>query len=377
MKTKTNILVCGDICPTEDTKHYFEQNNVVGLFNDTLPLLKQADVLIGNMEFVLTDKCIPTIKTGPILKGSKNFINIFKEIGFTALGLANNHIKDCGVEGVLSSLQTCKENNILSVGAGSNEKKAKKPIIIEKNGWKIGVMAFAEHEFNAAYKNEPGANLLDLYTDFDQIKEFKKQVDFLIILYHGGIEYYEYPSPLLQKKCRKMVDVGADYVVCQHSHLIGTEEEYNNGRILYGQGNTIFGYRPKSSSWNQGLLINISLSDKLSVNYIPIETVENGTIKLGKEKTNKKIFTELKKRKDNIKVDGFIENNWGKYCSKQKKIYLPLTFGLNGLLIRVNKILNNRLISMLYKKKQMLRAQNINRCESHIEVLQTIFNDNK
>jgi len=239
MKTKTNICICGDICPTKDTKHFFENNDVNGLFNNTLPILKNADVLIGNMEFVLTDHGKSAIKTGPILTGKTNYINIFKEVNFTALGIANNHIKDCGTEGVISSLNICKQNGILTVGAGSNEKEAKKPIIIEKNGWKIGLMAFAEHEFNAAYKNEPGANLLDVYNDFDQINELKKQVDYLIILYHGGIEYYEYPSPLLQKKCRKMIDSGADYVTCQHSHLIGTEENYNDGVILYGQGNNL------------------------------------------------------------------------------------------------------------------------------------------
>jgi len=374
MKTKTNILICGDICPTKDTKHYFENNDVNGLFNDTLPLLKRADVLIGNMEFVLTDKCVAANKTGPILQGKTNFINLFKKVGFTALGLANNHIKDCGTDGVLSSLQTCKENNILTVGAGKNEKEAKKPIIIEKNGWKIGVMAFAEHEFNAAYKNEPGANLLDLYTDFDQIKAFKKQVDYLIILYHGGIEYYEYPSPLLQKKCRKMIDVGADYVACQHSHLIGTEENYNNGTILYGQGNTIFGYRPNSKTWNAGLLVNIKMDSKISINYIPIETQENGSIKLCEDTLKDKILGDIEKLKEKIKNKNFIEEEWEKFCDSKKSVYLPFLFGLSLNIVRINRLLRNKLINLLYTKKQIMRTKNIIRCESHNEVIQTILN---
>ena len=376
MKTKTNILICGDICPTDDTKHYFEKNDVKALFNDTLPLLKQVDVLIGNMEFVLTNKGVAATKTGPILQGKTNFINIFKEVGFTALGLANNHIKDCGTDGVLSSLQTCKENNILTVGAGKNEEEAKKPIIIEKNGWKIGVMAFAEHEFNAAYKNEPGANLLDLYTDFDQIKEFKKQIDYLIILYHGGIEYYEYPSPLLQKKCRKMVDVGADYVVCQHSHLIGTEENYNNGTILYGQGNTVFGYRPNSRTWNNGLLINIELDNNVTINNKLIHSTQNG-IKLASKKDQENIIEVLKNRKEQIKKPDFIETSWLKFCKTKEGNYLPHLFGLGRIANKLNRIFNNKLISLFYTKKQHMITNNLIRCEAHHEVIQTLLNNNK
>lgn len=60
------------------------------------------------------------------------------------------------------------------------------------------------------------------------------------MLYHGGKEYYRYSSPNLQKTCRKMTEKGADLVLCQHSHCIGSYEEYNDSTILYGQGNFIF-----------------------------------------------------------------------------------------------------------------------------------------
>ncbi len=375
MKKTTNILICGDICPTKDTEHFFDQNNAEALFNDVLPVLKQADVLIGNMEFVITDQCTPAIKTGPVLHGKTHFIDIFKEVGFTALGLANNHIKDCGPEGVLSSLETCKKNHILTVGAGNNEKEAKKPLIIEKNGWKIGLMAFAEHEFNAAYKNEPGANLLDVFNDFDQVKEFKKQVDYLIVLYHGGIEYYEYPSPLLQKKCRKMVDSGADYVVCQHSHLIGTKETYNNGTILYGQGNTVFGYREGNDSWNQGLLVSITLSgNKKETNHILIKATTKG-INLGTETEQDKIKIILKERAQKIKEPDFIEQKWKQFCNDKKALYLPLLYGKSRYFNKLNRMLHNKLIDLIVSPKKKMITHNLIRCESHNEVIQTILNN--
>ena len=106
-------------------------------------------------------------------------------------------------------------------------------------------------------------------------------MDYLIVLNHGGIEYYKFPSPLLQRKCREMVKCGADFVVCQHSHCIGTAENFLNGTILYGQGNSVFGYKDNSDSWNNGLLVKLTLSDleQKRIEYIPISAKKAADLK--------------------------------------------------------------------------------------------------
>lgn len=376
------ITICGDICPTKDTQYLFEQNNTKELFTNVLSTLKKADVLIGNLEFALTNKCAKVYKTGPILKGNTNFINVFKSTKFTALGLANNHIKDCGVEGVISTLETCKKNNIATVGAGENEIAAKKPLIIEKNGFKIGLMAFAEHEFNAAYENEAGANLLDIYDDFDAIANFKKEVDYLVVLYHGGVEYYQYPSPLLQKKCRKMIDSGADMVTCQHSHCIGTKENYNKGTIVYGQGNTIFGYRKNSKSWNEGLLLSIDLNfeeGKLSsqTNYIPIKANEKGGISLIARQASLELLNNFYENSKKITNKNFIKESWSTFCDQKKALYLPHLVGLGRVFIHLNRLVKNKLIKIVYSSKRLRITLNLIRCEAHNEVIQTILKNHK
>ena len=57
MKNKLEILVCGDICPTKDTVHLFKTTNINGLFNSILPILKQSAMVVGNLEFPLTNTC--------------------------------------------------------------------------------------------------------------------------------------------------------------------------------------------------------------------------------------------------------------------------------------------------------------------------------
>lgn len=94
----------------------------------------------------------------------------------------------------------------------------------------------------------------------------------MIVLYHGGKEQYRYPSPNLQKTCRKLVEKGADLVVCQHSHCIGCREEYLQGTIVYGQGNFLFDDE-ENEYWQTSLLIMIS--DDFEVKYIPLKKNKN------------------------------------------------------------------------------------------------------
>jgi poly-gamma-glutamate synthesis protein (capsule biosynthesis protein) len=377
MKTETEIVICGDLCPTEDTKKYFDNQDNDSLFNDVLPILKSANFVLGNLEFVLTDSPKPIIKAGPILHGKTSYIKTLKAAGIDAVSLANNHIKDCGEDGILSTINACKENDVDFFGAGENITKAKVPYIKIVEGYKIGVIAFAEQEFNVATATEYGSSFLDPYEDYDKIEAFKKNVDYLIVLYHGGVEYYAYPSPLLQKKCRKFIEKGADLVTCQHSHCIGTIENYSDGTILYGQGNTLFGYKEGNDSWNQGLLIKLifnNLLAKPTLELIPIHATKKGIscIELSK---GAELLAQMHQRSKKINDTAFIETSWIAFCNAKKALYLPYLFGFGRYFISLNRIFKNKLVTIFYSKRAIRTNHNVIRCEAHNEVIHTILNN--
>ena len=374
---KAKITILGDVCPTSDTEKYFQNGDEQALFGNALELIQESDVSLCNLEFPLIDNGQSISKTGPILKGETSYINVFKNAGFTLLSMANNHIKDCGESGVLSTLATCQKNGIAHVGAGTNLQEAKRLHVEEVNGITIGVLAYAEQEFNIATDTEAGSNYFDLITDFDEVKKAKETVDYLIVLFHGGIEYYENPSPMLQKKCRRMVEMGADLVTCQHSHCIGTMEKINNGTILYGQGNSVFGYRPQDASWNSGLIIKIELNKSengvnTELEFIPIEATPNGGIRI--QPSSQNTLDAFHNRSAMIHDEDFIKRSWISFCESKKSLYLPQTLGFNRWLIHLNRLTKNKLVSLFFSKKKLQVVQNIIRCESHNEVIQTILN---
>ena len=146
------------------------------------------------------------------------------------------------------------------------------------------------------------------------------------MLYHGGKEHYRYPSPLLQKVCRKIVDSGADVVVCQHSHCIGCEEHYKNGVIVYGQGNFIFDYC-NNEYWNTSLLIGID--DNFNIEYIPIQK-NNECVRLADASGRKSIISSFNKRSSEINLPGFIEEAYAEFAKQYIDPYLICFNGLSN-----------------------------------------------
>lgn len=366
-----NIIIGADIVPTDSNKDLFECGNSQELVGDKLlQVLNDSDYRVFNLEVPLTDNEKPIAKCGPNLIASKKSINGYKALKVDLLTLANNHILDQDVEGLNSTISVLKENNIAYVGVGNDFDEAAKPYIVEIDGMKLGFYACAEHEFSIVSDERPGANPIDLLETPDHISMLKKQCDYVIVLYHGGKEHYRYPSPNLQKVCRKLVDKGADLVVCQHSHCIGCEEKYHTGTIVYGQGNFLFD-DSESVYWQTSLLIHIG--DGLKISYLPL-VKRNETVRLAVDVEAQKIIADFEKRSHEILADDFIKNSYDKFAAEMLYSYLIRisAFKRNLMIRAIDKITGHRLIPWIMKRKYMgiskRAVENCINCEAHREL---------
>ena len=358
-----NVIVFGDICPVSGQ---MSLNIASG----------SDDILIGNLECPLTDKPKPIKKAGPVLYCQQDIASKLQAAGFYAVSLANNHIRDCGDDGVFNTIRVCGESGLRTFGAGSTQDSALEPLIIEKDGLKVGLISFAEREFNYAKKGKAGAAVFDPYDSFDRISELKQSVDAVIVLYHGGIEHYIYPTPLLQKKCRKMVDAGADVVLCQHSHCIGTRENYKGGEILYGQGNSVFGYKDGDDSWNYGLIVTLEITkSEVKAVYDVLENKQDGSTCLASVEKRNSILSYFNHESDRLADDMFLKEQWNLFCQERKSLYMGMLLGFSKNTNRLNRILQNAIVKLFYTKKQLNIIHNIVRCDAHEEVIETLLED--
>lgn len=367
-----NILIGADLVSTQSNKEEFETGNAENLIGDEIcNLLNAADYKVFNLEMPLADNNTPIDKCGPCLIASTKTIKGYTAIGVDLLTLANNHILDQDTQGLESTLKVLEENNIAYVGVGQTSEEASKPYIFECESKKIGVYACAEHEFSIISNKKGGANPFDPLESLDHVSKLKEQCDYVIVLYHGGKEHYRYPSPNLQRVCRKLVEKGADLVICQHSHCVGCEEKYLDGTIVYGQGNFLFDHS-ESEYWKTSLLVKIG--EDFKIEYIPLVKHGNGVRLAEGDKANE-ILDGFKKRSEEIKQEGFIEAEYAKFARTMLDHYLFAFSGTRRSFCfrSINKLSGYRyskwLMKRKYKKQTLLAIRNYVECEAHRELL--------
>lgn len=355
----SRILIAGDTLPTEANTILFSEERLEEIFDQNLiTFFQSCAVSIANLEGPLTKSNTPIPKSGPSLKAEPSCISTIKRLGITALSLSNNHIMDYGPSGLHDTIQTLEAKEIACFGAGNDLSAAKRPYIFTLDNKKVGVLACAEYEFTIAGDYVPGASPFDPLETLDDIAALKEQTDYVIVLYHGGKEYYRYPAPYLQKRCRKMADKGANLILCQHSHCVGSMEIYNASTILYGQGNFVFS-RCGNDFCNYGLLVEIDLMTE-KILFHPVMQTECG-VRLADAEEKKTILDGFYLRSEHIKEAGFIEKEYKKFAHKMLPVYDRAALGLFFKIVK----LHPKLYRFYFRRKDRLKMLNALRCEAH------------
>lgn len=364
------ILIGADIVPVSSNMEAFCHGNLDMLVDKDLKhLLERADFRIFNLEVPLTDLPTPIEKCGPPLIAANAAAKGIRAIGADFLTLANNHIMDQGAQGLHSTLQALERENLAYAGAGNTPEEAAKPYIFKKDGITVGIYCCAEHEFSIVTPDSPGANPFDPLWSLDHIQELKGCCDYVIVLYHGGKEHYPYPSPRLQQNCRRIVEKGADLVICQHSHCIGCREQWQEGTIVYGQGNFLFA-KNTLAMWQTSLLVELELTaESCELKYWPLQRKEQG-ISLAKEEAAVRILNGFESRSREILAEGFVDESFAKYARESVSDYYGRSLGSRPhFVFRVlNKLLRNKLREKCYTPKDMLALINLLDCEAHREL---------
>lgn len=317
------ILIVGDITARETTKPYYRNKDVDFLYGDTVKLFREADYRICNLECALTEADTGIDKIGPCLKSPKETAEVLRMLGVDLCAISNNHIFDFGRKGLLDTLEAIKENGMQYTGFGENYDDSRRDYVIEQNGEKIAVIAVCEHEYSYALDDRMGARPFDEFDTPLDVRAAKEKCDKVIVLYHGGKELCRYPSPRLRRACRALVKSGADVVLCQHSHCIGSYEKFEGAHILYGQGNFHFPMNPlfppeAAPLWCSGLAATYD-TESGEIAFTPI-LIEGEAIRIAPEDEAKAIMDAFDARTVEL-ANGAWREGWHRFCEENKKNY--------------------------------------------------------
>lgn len=361
------LIIAGDF--------YFDQKDTrTAIFSDELiDLFAKSTYNIVDLEAPLTtlDNSHAISKTGPNIKmDGSNAIRLLKQLNVNAVALANNHIMDYGPQALQETINTCKANTIAYVGAGMNSEEVKSPIKINNANGNIAILNFAENEWSSSAVNKPGANPLDIIENTRQIQETKKKHDVVIVIIHGGHEYYSMPSPRMVNQYRFYAEAGASVIVGHHPHCISGYEVHQGVPIFYSLGNFLFTIPSKYKVWYTGLLLKLTINNDLKLTWelIPIQQQEHTfavSVSSGKEKQT--ILENIQEYNKIIADDNKLEQQWQQFIQQRREAYLGVFSPAN---IFGNRYINagfryTGLDKLFIHKKQYKQILNTMRCEAH------------
>ena len=263
MSRKTNIVAVGDLAGNRA-----EPDSIFELVKDEIG---RADVAFGQIEAVYSTKgCLNVSGTSSPLRGDPENVAALARAGFSIASLASNHCMDYGVEGFFDMIEQFKANGVKTFGAGENLAEARKPLIVEHNGNRIGWLAYcsilpmrywadvdrpgcaparARTVYETLEPDQPGTppriitypNDEDLANILSDIKALKEQVDVVIVSMHWGLHFRESELATYELKYgRAAIDAGADVILGHHQHILKPIEIYRGKPIFYGMANFAF-----------------------------------------------------------------------------------------------------------------------------------------
>ena len=238
-------------------------------------------IVFGNLEGPLTKAPVRRVpdKGEPFyFRQPPEFARALVAGGCNVLSLANNHIMDCGDEGLKETMTVLRAAGIRSVGAGEDMQRARRPVIVEENGVRVGFLAYnlVKPASARAGKGRPGTSWAEGRDICEDVIAARRRCDALTVALHWGTETTEEfdptpPSEARVKLARAIIDSGACLVVGSHSHAIERIERYKDGLICYGLGNFVFAGTSKSRH-PRSIVIRATVSRDGVVNYrrIPV-----------------------------------------------------------------------------------------------------------
>ncbi len=262
------LAAVGDVMLGRSIEERMEAYGTDYPFQALAPLLRQADITVGNLESVLSQGGEPAAKMF-VFRGHPRMAAGLAEAGFDVLNLANNHILDYGAEGVTETLAALEGQGVHGIGAGP---QAADPVVVEARGIRVAFLAR-----NIAGPAQTGvAAVPDEATLRRDVWQARKQVDALVLLLHTGTDYDDQPTPQQRALARTAVEAGADLVIGYHRYLVQDTEQYGRGFIAYGLGDFSFDIDIVDEARDGAVLwVLLSKDGVAQVDWIPTRTVDD------------------------------------------------------------------------------------------------------
>jgi poly-gamma-glutamate synthesis protein (capsule biosynthesis protein) len=295
---QVSILAVGDIMVHES--QWIAQSREEGCYDfrnnfiHVSDLLSSSDLSIANLETTINDD--KPVTTYPRFNSPDALLDAMKEAGFNLISTANNHSMDTGLEGIFSTLSELEERDLEAIGT-SKDSNAKRHVLKEIKGMKLGISSFSTAYFNEkdvvinnihSMGMEKHVNYMELTDSLKAFRRLKKEIDamkeegaeFIILILHWGNEYEKTANAYQKDLAQRLIDEGVGLILGSHPHMV-QEMEYlsssdgtREGLVVYSLGNFLSNQRNE--------ILNMTGTEDGLISRVVLQRDESGRIIIGR-----------------------------------------------------------------------------------------------
>lgn len=243
-KDTLTIAFTGDILLDRGVRWQIESHGIESIFDARADsVFRCSDMVVGNLECPATTLNTPMMKKF-VFRAEPEWLEALRAHGFTHLNLANNHTVDQGRRGLVDTWHNVERYGMTAVGVGNTMAEAAQPVLLAeypRKVWLIASLQLALEHF--PYLPEtPSVNQESIDSMLVRICALREEDSTAVILVslHWGQEHTVEPTPMQRSAAHRLIDAGADALICHHTHTLQTIEQYRGKYIYYSLGNFIF-----------------------------------------------------------------------------------------------------------------------------------------
>jgi len=233
------------------------------------------------------------------------------DAGFNVLSLANNHILDYGPQGLRQCLTALRGQGIAVLGAGLDQEEARRPVVLERAGLRIGLLGFGRTLQDQRDVGVPGFVEWDERAALERVRDLRRRVDCVVVSLHIGMMWIDYPKPAFKEIGDRLADAGADVVLMHHAHVLqgygvraGRLAIYNLGNFIadIDEGETETTPVPERQRESGVFTIELDRAGVVEAGIVPLWITDEFTVSLAGAEISKRILERFERISEDIRL---------------------------------------------------------------------------
>lgn len=165
-RPQVTVALAGDTMLGRDVAAVLESAPPESLFApEVVAAAREADLVLLNLECCISTRAErwPDPTKPFFFRAPPEAVEALSLLGVDCVTLANNHALDFGPVALVDTLDDLHGADIETVGAGADEHEARRPTVLEANGFRLGVVGVTDHPAeHAAGPRRPGVAFAQL-----------------------------------------------------------------------------------------------------------------------------------------------------------------------------------------------------------------------